>query len=58
MSEIQCLVVNVVVIKVKGLVHCFSMRVVMKKWFFQNPEKKFDADPSCRFREKRNKCTL
>jgi len=25
----------------------------MKKCFLQNPEKKFDADPSCRLREKR-----
>jgi len=32
---------------------CFSMQVVMNKCFLLNPEKKFGADPSCRFQEKR-----
>jgi len=42
-----------IVIKLKARVHCFSMQVVMNKRFFLNPEKKFGANPSCRFREKR-----
>jgi len=42
----------------KGRVHCFSLQVVMNKRFLLNPEKKFRADPSSRFREKRKKCTL
>jgi len=33
--------------------HCFSMQVAMNKCFLLNPEKKFGADPSCSFREKR-----
>jgi len=37
----------------KGRVHCFSMQVVISKCFLLNAEKKFGADPSCRFREKR-----
>jgi len=32
----------------KGRVHCFSMRVVMNKYFLLNSEKKFGADPSYR----------
>jgi len=43
---------------VKGRVHYFSMQVVINKFFLLNPEKKFGADPSCRFREKRKKRTL
>jgi len=39
---------------VKDRVHCFSIQVVMNKCFFQNPEKNFGANPSCRFREKRS----
>jgi len=38
----------------KSRVHCFSMQVVMNKCFL-NPEKKFVADPTCRFREKRKR---
>jgi len=38
-------------IMIKGRVHCFSMQVVMNKCFLINPEKKFGADPACRFRE-------
>jgi len=30
----------------------------MNKCFLLNSEKKFDADPSCRFREKRKKAPL
>jgi len=37
----------------KGLVHCFSMQVVINKCFLLNPEKKIGADLSCRFREER-----
>jgi len=37
----------------KDQVHCFSMQVVMNKCFLLYPEKKFSADPSCRFRKKR-----
>jgi len=29
------------------------MQVVINKCFLLNPEEKFGADPSCRFREKR-----
>jgi len=41
----------------KDRVHCFSMQVVVNKSFLLSPEKKFDVDPSCRFREKRKKRT-
>jgi len=34
------------------------MQVVMNKCFLLNPEKKFDTDPSCRFREKRKNTPL
>jgi len=34
------------------------MQVVMNKCFFPNPEKTFDADPSCRLREKRKNAPL
>jgi len=37
----------------KGRVQCFSMQVVMNKYFLLNPDKNFGADPFCRFREKR-----
>jgi len=30
----------------QGRVHCFSMQVVMNKWFLLNPEKKFSVNPS------------
>jgi len=36
--------------RVKGRVYCFSMQVVMNKFFLLNPENKFGANPSCRFR--------
>jgi len=36
----------------KDQVQYLSMQFVMKKCFLLNPEKKFSADPSCRFREK------
>jgi len=36
----------------------FSMQVVMSKDFLLNPENKFGADLSCRFREKRKKRIL
>jgi len=39
--------------RLKARVHCFSMQVVMNKCFLLNPEKKFGANSSCRFREKR-----
>jgi len=42
----------------KDRVHCFSMQVVMNECFLLNPEKKFGADPFCRFREKRKKRTF
>jgi len=42
----------------KGRVHCFSMQVVMNKCFLLNPEKKFDAESSCRFRELRKNRTF
>jgi len=38
----------------KGRVQCFSMQFVINLCFLLNPEKKIGADPSCRFREKRN----
>jgi len=41
----------------KGRVHCFSMRVVMNKYFLLNP-KKHGADPYCRLREKRKTHSL
>jgi len=41
-----------VIAYIKGLVHCFSMQVVMNKCFLLNPEKKFGADPSCGFQER------
>jgi len=41
-----------------GRVHCFSMQIVMNKGFLLNPEKKFDADPSCRFQESAKTYTL
>jgi len=44
--------------KVKGRVHCFSMQVVINKCFPLNSEKKFGADPSCRFREKHKNTPL
>jgi len=37
----------------KGRVHCFSMQVVINKYFLLNPEQIFGANPSCRFQEKR-----
>jgi len=37
----------------KDRMHCFSMQVVKNKYFLLNPEKKFGANPSCRFRDKR-----
>jgi len=43
---------------IKGLVHCFSMQVVMKKRFSPKSSKKFEAYPSCRFREKHKKRTF
>jgi len=39
--------------ELKGRVHCFSLQIVMNKWFLLNREKKIGTDPSCRFREKR-----
>jgi len=42
----------------KGRVHCFSMQVVMNKCILLNSKKKFGADLSCRFWEKRKKCTF
>jgi len=36
-------------LKFKARVHCFSMQVVVNKSFLLNPEKKFGAEPSCRF---------
>jgi len=41
------------VFTLKDRVHCFSMQVIMNKCFLLNPEKKFGANPSCRFRDKR-----
>jgi len=38
---------------VKDRGHCFSMQFVTNKCFLLNPEKKFNAYPSCCFREKR-----
>jgi len=41
----------------KGLVHCFSMQdVIMNKCFLLSPEKKFGADSSFCFQEKRKNC--
>jgi len=39
----------------KGRVQCFSMQVVINKCFLLNTKKKFDANPTCRFRQKRKK---
>jgi len=44
-------------INLKGRVHCFSMQVGINKCFLLNPEKKFGADPSCRFRKKKTQKT-
>jgi len=52
--KFKCLVTHVI----KGRVHCFSMQVVVNKYFLLNPEKNFGVDPSCRFREKRKKRTF
>jgi len=41
----------------KGPLQCFSMEVVVNKWFLLNREKKFGADSSCRLREKRKNCS-
>jgi len=40
---------------VKSRVQCFSVQVLINKCFLLNPEKKIGADPSCRFRKKRQK---
>jgi len=40
-------------LRFKDRMHCFSMHVVMNKCFILNHEKRFSADPSCCFREKR-----
>jgi len=45
-------------VSLKGRVHCFSMQVVINKSFVLNPEKKFGANSSCRFREKRKNAPL
>jgi len=37
----------------KGPVQCFSMQVVLNKYFLLNPEKNFGPDPTYRFRGKR-----
>jgi len=37
----------------KARLHCCSMQVIINKCFLLNPEKKFGANPSCCFREKR-----
>jgi len=37
--------------ELKDRVQCISMQVVINKCFLLNREKKFGADPSCRFRE-------
>jgi len=42
----------------KGRVRCFSMQVVIYKRFLLNPEKRFGADPSCRFQENRKNRTF
>jgi len=42
---------------VKDRFYCFSMQVIMNKCFLLNAEK-IVADPSCCFREKRNKAPL
>jgi len=43
------------VVTFKGRVICFLMQVVRSKCFLLNPEKKFGADPSCRFQKKTQK---
>jgi len=46
-------VISRIPVLIKDRMHYFSMQVVMNKCFLLIPEKKFGANPSCRFRDKR-----